>query len=61
MADAVPIHKAPSIFDQMKEMQDRIMQRAYEIFERNGSMLGSDLDNWTQAERELVCATFRVM
>jgi HSP20 family protein len=54
MADAVPIHKAPSIFDQMKEMQDRIMQRAYEIFERNGSMLGRDLDNWTQAERQLV-------
>jgi HSP20 family molecular chaperone IbpA len=30
------------------------MRRAYEIFEQNGNMLGSDLENWTQAERELV-------
>src|SRR5919108_6616869 len=54
MADSVPIRKPSSIFDQMKEMQDRIMRRAYEIFEQNGSMLGRDLENWSQAERELV-------
>jgi len=54
MVDALPIHKPSSIFDQMKEMQDRIMRRAYEIFEQNASMLGRDLENWTQAERELV-------
>src|SRR5919204_6723888 len=54
MADTVPIRKTSSIFDQMKEMQDRIMRRAYEIFEQNGSMLGRDLENWSQAERELV-------
>jgi HSP20 family protein len=35
-------------------MQDRIMRRAHEIFEENGSMLGRDLENWNQAERELV-------
>jgi hypothetical protein len=35
-------------------MQDRIMRRAYEIFERNGGMLGHNLENWMQAERELV-------
>jgi HSP20 family molecular chaperone IbpA len=54
MADTVPIRKLPSIFDQMKEMQDRIMRRAYEIFEQNGGMLGRDLENWTQAEEELL-------
>jgi HSP20 family protein len=54
MADAVPIRKSSSILDQMKDMQDRIMRRAYEIFEQNGNMLGRDLENWTQAERELV-------
>lgn len=54
MADTVPIRRLTSTFDQMKEMQDRIMKRAYEIFEQRGSALGSDLDNWTQAERELV-------
>jgi HSP20 family protein len=53
MADTVPIRRPSSILDQMKEMQDRIMRRAYEIFEQNESMLGRDLENWTQAEREL--------
>src|SRR5215831_12966950 len=54
MADTVPIRRTSSILDQMKAMQDRIMRRAHEIFEQNGSVLGRDLDNWTQAERELV-------
>lgn len=54
MVDAVPIRKTSSILNEMKEMQDRIIRRAYEIFEQNGSMLGRDLENWTQAERELV-------
>jgi HSP20 family protein len=53
MADAVPIRKPSSIFEQLRDMQDRIMRRAYEIFEQNG-MFGRDLENWTQAERELV-------
>jgi HSP20 family molecular chaperone IbpA len=54
MADAVPIRKPSSIFDQLKEIQDQIMHRAYQIFEHNGGTLGRDLENWTQAERELV-------
>ena len=54
MADSVRIRRTPSILDEMKEMQDRIMRRAYEIFEQNGSSLGRDLENWTEAERELV-------
>ena len=54
MIDTVPIRRSSSTFDQMQEMQDRIMRRAYEIFEQNGSMFGRDLENWTQAERELL-------
>jgi HSP20 family molecular chaperone IbpA len=54
MADALPIRRSSSILDEVKDMQDRIMRRAYEIFEQNGNGLGSDLENWTQAERELV-------
>ena len=50
MADAVPIRRPSSILDEMREMQDRVMRRAYEIFERHG---GNDLENWKQAEREL--------
>jgi HSP20 family protein len=54
MADTVAIRKLSSVFDEIKDMQDRIMRRAYEILQRNGGMLGRDLENWTQAERELV-------
>ena len=34
-------------------MEDRIMQRAYDLFSGNG-IFGRDLENWLQAERELV-------
>jgi HSP20 family protein len=54
MPDTVPIRKTSSILDQMREIQDSILRRAYEIFEQNGSMLGRDFENWAQAERELV-------
>src|SRR5437868_1970954 len=54
MADSVPIRKTTSVFDQMREMQDQIMRRAYEIFEQNGGSFGRDFENWAQAERELV-------
>jgi HSP20 family molecular chaperone IbpA len=54
MTDAVQIRRPTSILDEMKDMQDRIMRRAQEIFQQNGSMLGTDIENWTQAERELM-------
>ena len=53
MTDSVAIHKTPSISDEVKTIQDRIMRRAYEIFEQSGSVFGRDLDNWFQAEQEL--------
>ena len=54
MPDTVPIRKPASIFDQMRDMQEKIMRRAYEIFEHTGNTQGRDLENWAQAERELV-------
>src|SRR5438876_9707474 len=54
MAEPVAIRKISSILDEMKQMQDRIMRRAYDIFERNGRLFGRDLDHWLQAERELL-------
>ena len=54
MAEVVPIRKISSILDEMKNIEERIMQRAYEIFQNNGGMSGRDLENWTQAEQELV-------
>jgi len=54
MAEPVAIRKISSILDEMNQMQDRIMRRAYDIFEQNGRLLGRDLDHWLQAERELL-------
>ena len=53
MADVVPIHKTQSILDELTNIQDRVMRRAYEIFQENGDVFGRDLDNWIQAERQL--------
>jgi HSP20 family protein len=54
MAGTLPIKKTESIFDELKKMQDRIMHRAYDMFESNGRALGRDLEHWFNAERELV-------
>src|SRR5581483_5310339 len=54
MATTVPVKKSESLFDELKDMQDRIMKRAFEIFDRNGHVLGKELDDWLQAESELV-------
>ena len=54
MAEMLPIKKSKSILDDIAKMQDRIMQRAYDIFRGNGGIFGRDLDDWAQAERELV-------
>jgi HSP20 family protein len=50
----VPVKKTESIFDQLNDLQDRITKRAFEIFDGNGHLFGRDLDDWLQAERELV-------
>jgi HSP20 family protein len=38
----------------MNSIFENIARRAFEIFEGNGRMFGHDLDNWFQAERELL-------
>lgn len=48
------IVKYPSLFDQMEETFNTLTRRAYEIFNSNGRIFGRDLDNWLQAERELL-------
>jgi HSP20 family protein len=45
---------APSIFDEMKALSERIRQRAFEIFERRGSGDGFAMDDWLNAERDLL-------
>lgn len=43
-----------SIFDQLEDTFKAITRRAYELFESNGRAFGRDLENWFQAERELL-------
>jgi HSP20 family protein len=46
--------KSISLFDQMQDTFNALARRAYDIFERNGRVFGRDLDNWFQAENELL-------
>lgn len=52
--ESLPVHKIQSITKEIERLNQRIMRRAFEIFEGNGSMAGSELDNWLIAESELV-------
>jgi HSP20 family protein len=53
MAEKLPIRQSPSILEDLKALEERITQRAYEIFSTNG-IPGRDLENWLQAENEIV-------
>lgn len=41
------------------ELQDAIRRRAQEIYEQSGAIPGRDLQNWTQAEAEVLAAWSR--
>jgi HSP20 family protein len=56
----VNIEKVPSpddrklpIFDEFREVTDRIRTRAFNLFARRGHGKGGDLDDWLTAEREI--------
>lgn len=46
--------KPESLAEHVDEIFDSISRRAYEIFEGSGYAPGRELDNWFQAERELL-------
>ena len=48
------VQKSETLWDQIRRMEERITRRAHEIFEANGSISGRELDDWFQAEKELV-------
>jgi len=50
----VAVQKKESVWDELQKMEERIMQRAYDIFRGGGAGFGKDLDNWLAAERELI-------
>jgi HSP20 family protein len=54
MPETIPVRKTEGVFEELRAMQERIMNRAYDIFLGSGAAFGRDLDNWLAAERELV-------
>jgi HSP20 family protein len=54
MPETLPVRKTDAIFDELRTMQEKIMNRAFDIFRGNGGIFGRDLDNWLAAERELI-------
>jgi len=46
-----------SLLSELKSLTDRIRERAYSRFEKRGSGPGSDLEDWLEAERELMVRT----
>src|SRR5437870_12973881 len=45
---------ATDLFARIQTLHDSIARRAYEIFERKGRTSGRDLEDWLQAESELL-------
>jgi HSP20 family protein len=44
-------------FAQVQEVYDALARRAYELFDGRGRQDGDDLQDWFQAESELLCST----
>jgi len=49
-----PVKKVGSLFDELTEIERQLSGRAFEFFEDRGWMVGHNLDDWLQAERELL-------
>lgn len=54
MASPVRVVPAPALAERESRLRERIERRAYELFERRGSVHGRDVEDWLQAESELV-------
>jgi HSP20 family protein len=44
----------PALFRELEELFDGIRQRAYGLYESRGAEPGHDLENWLEAERQLI-------
>jgi HSP20 family protein len=42
------------VFDEIEKTLDQVRQRAFTLFEKRGCGLGRGLDDWLQAEREIL-------
>lgn len=50
----VALKTTDSILDELQWLHERISQRAYELFQHNGSYGNNPVEDWLNAERELV-------
>ena len=48
-----PVAVAPAAFKADGNVEDRIRQRAYELYEQGGRQQGRDQEHWFRAEAEL--------
>jgi HSP20 family protein len=53
---SVPVKQTETenVFDRIQQVYDSIAQRAFEIFDNNGRWRGRELNDWLQAESELL-------
>jgi hypothetical protein len=59
MSKAVEFHSSANPIQQksdhrLEALQERIQKRAYELYEARGATPGHELEDWTQAEAELL-------
>ena len=60
MSKAVELHSATNPNRQVppdgvdEKLQERIQQRAYELYEARGAAPGHELEDWTMAESEIL-------
>ena len=53
--ESVPVRRSSGdLLTQFDRIYDSISQRAFDLFERNGSWFGRDLDDWFRAESEML-------
>jgi hypothetical protein len=48
--------KSVSLVREIDTLFDRVRQRAFEVFEQRGGALGQELDDWLNAEAQLLAA-----
>lgn len=53
-AAPVKVVPAQALTERLSRMREAVAHRAYEIFERRGHAHGRDIDDWLQAESELL-------
>ena len=46
--------RAENLFERADQIFDAVAKRAYEIFDANGHILGHELEDWFQAEKEFL-------